>query len=433
MAIQKQKNSRLSKRRSHKTADAQQIPNYKSEKRNYKFIWKGTNSDQEKDHGSILATSMALAKAQLAKKGIQPTSLRQESALLAFMKRTSVKKSEITQFTRQLATMVNAGIPLLQCFEVIIRGSDNMALNDLLLNIKTDIESGIKFSETLAKHPNQFNQLYCALIEAGEEAGALSKMLSRLASYMEKSESVQRKIKKALFYPGAVVAIGLIVSAILLLKVVPQFKSLYAGFGAKLPAFTASVLNLSDWMQKNYITISAVIFLMIASSIVLHRRSISFQRALDWMSLKVPIIGAILTKGILARFARTLATTFSAGMPLISALKIVARAPNNLIYETAINKARAKVTEGKALNTSLEATGLFPNIMVQMIAIGEETGELDEMLNKTAAVYEEEIDTAVDALSSLIEPMIMVVLGVLVGGLVIAMYLPIFQLSSVIQ
>jgi type IV pilus assembly protein PilC len=435
MAIDPSKFSRFSKKPAEIASSKKETVSKKNQfqKRNYKFFWQGNDAEYNKTKGIIFATSLAIAKNQLATQGIKISRIKKEAAIIALLSRKPIKIADITRLTRQLATMITSGIPIIQCFDIVSKSNEHAALNDLILNLKSDVQSGTKLSYAMQRYPKYFNQLYCALIEAGEESGALGTMLSRLATYMEKIESIKRKIKKALFYPTAVVMVGIVVSGILLIKVIPEFKSLFANFNAKLPSFTLWVLNLSDWTQRNVSTIFITTIIVIVLHIFGLKKSYRYRFFVDKTKLKIPVMGIIFNKSILARFARTLATTFAAGMPLINALKVVAKAPGNLVYEEAILHARTKVTEGKALYSSLEAENLFPMVMLQMIAIGEESGELDEMLNKTAKVYEEEVDTAVDALSSLIEPLIMSILGVLVGGLVIAMYLPIFQLSSVMN
>lgn len=358
--------------------------------------------------------------------------MKKESFISRIFEKKPLKTADIARLTRQFSTMLSSGIPLTQSFEIIMHGSKHTTLNNLILSIKIDVKSGIKFSSALMKHPHYFSRLYCALVEAGEESGTLAKMLEKLANYMEKIESIKRKIKKALFYPTAIIVIGLVVSTILLLKVIPEFKSLFSDFGAKLPTFTTYVLNFSEWMEENFLKLIIGIIVFVFLSILSYKKSRSFHRLIDKYKLKIPVVGIILTKNILARFTRTLATTFSAGMPLTEALKIVSRVSDNLVYEEAIEHTRHQILEGQSLHTSLESENIFPIIMLQMIAIGEESGALDKMLNKTAEIYEEEVDNAVDGLSSLIEPLIMSILGILIGSLVIAMYLPIFQLSDVI-
>lgn len=344
-----------------------------------------------------------------------------------------IKKYAIISFTRQLATLTVAGIPIIQSLDITLRNCDTVSMTNLITTIKTDIQSGLKISDALANHPKYFDHLYCALIEAGEESGSLGIILERLANYMEKIASIKQKIRKAFFYPAAVIMIGLVVSSILLLKVIPEFKTLFTSVGAELPKFTQFVLNISNWAQHNTLTTLVGVAILTTGYCVLHKQSLSFRIFVDRIKLRIPILGVIYIKTILARFSKTLATMFSSGMPLVESLRIVAKSSDNLIYQKGIENARIEITEGKSLYHALETTDLFPRIMLQMIAIGEETGELEKMLVNTARVYEEEVDNAIASLSTLIEPIIMAILGVLIGGLVIAMYLPIFQLSDVIS
>jgi len=335
-------------------------------------------------------------------------------------------------FARQLATMLAAGIPLVQAFEIVGNGNDKPAMQKLILDIKADVEGGTSLHEALAKHPLYFDDLFVNLVEAGEQAGALESLLDKVATYKEKTEALKKKVKKALFYPAAVMAVAVIVTIVLLVFVIPQFEALYKGFGADLPAFTQFVIGVSKFVQHDGIFLACVVGGVVWSFFYFKKRSRAMREFLDRLALKVPIIGPILNKAAIARYARTLSTMFSAGVPLVEALDSVAGATGNIVYENAVLRMRDEVATGQRLQRSMEQTGLFPNMVNQMIAVGEESGSLDEMSAKVATFYEAEVDNAVDAMSSLLEPLIMVVLGVLVGGLVIAMYLPIFKLASVV-
>jgi len=335
-------------------------------------------------------------------------------------------------FSRQMATMMKAGVPLVQAFDIVADGLENPSLRDLVFTIRDDVAAGGGFAPSLRKHPKYFDDLFCNLVEAGEQAGALETMLDRIATYKEKTEALKAKIKKALTYPIAVVVVAIVVTGILLVKVVPQFAETFSSFGADLPAFTLFVLHLSELAQEWWFMflIGIIAFAFLFKEAV--RRSPKLAYAVDKYLLKVPIIGKILYLSVMARFARTLATTFAAGVPLIDALTSVAGAAGNRVYGEAIIRVREDVSTGIQLNTALKARSLFPTLLVQMSAIGEESGALDEMLEKVATYYEEAVDNMVDSLTSLLEPIIMSVLGILVGGLMIAMYLPIFQLGAVV-
>jgi type IV pilus assembly protein PilC len=328
--------------------------------------------------------------------------------------------------------MLAAGIPLVQGFEIVGAGHEKPSMQKLILDIKSDIEAGTSLHEALAKHPLYFDDLYVNLVEAGEQAGALEGLLDKIASYKEKTEAIKKKVKKALFYPAAVLAVAIIVTIILLIFVIPQFEALFKGFGADLPAFTQMVINLSRFVQNEGFFILAVVIGLFWTFFYFKKRSKKMREFLDRMSLKMPVIGPILNKAAIARFSRTLSTMFAAGVPLVEALESVAGATGNIVYENAVMRMRDEVATGQRLQRAMETTELFPNMVVQMIAVGEESGSLDTMAGKVASFYEAEVDNAVDAMSSLLEPLIMVILGVLVGGLVIAMYLPIFKLGSVV-
>jgi type IV pilus assembly protein PilC len=398
-------------------------------KRDVPFSWEGRDKKGNRVKGKSLAPDEQALRVELRRQGIAPSRIRKQSASL---KGGKVKAADIAVFSRQLATMLASGIPLVQGLEIVGGGSDKPSMQKLILSIKQDIEGGTSLHEALAKHPLHFDDLYTNLTEAGEQAGALESLLDKIATYKEKSEALKSKVKKALFYPAAVLAVAIIVTIILMIFVIPQFDDLFKSFGADLPAFTQMVINLSHFVQSEGIFIAAVIGGCVYAFFYFHKRSRAMREFLDRMALKVPIIGPILNKAAVARYARTLSTMFAAGVPLVEALESVSGACGNIVYEQAVLKMRDEVATGQRLQRAMEATGLFPNMVNQMIAVGEESGSLDAMSAKVAEFYEAEVDNAVDAMSSLLEPLIMVILGVLVGGLVIAMYLPIFKLGSVV-
>jgi type IV pilus assembly protein PilC len=373
-----------------------------------------------------------MVKADLRRQGIRPLKVRKKSALFANSKKRKITPKDIAIFMRQLATMMSAGVPLVQSFEIIGRGHENPSMQELVLAIKGDVESGSTLANALAKHPLYFDELVCNLVVAGEQAGILEGLLDKIATYKEKTEALKAKIKKALTYPTAVIVVAFIVTAILLMFVVPTFQDLFEGFGADLPAFTRMVINLSEWMQANWWLLILVLGGSGYGFIQAKKRSPKFAHGLDRVMLKMPIIGEILRKAVIARYARTLSTMFAAGVPLVEAMESVAGAAGNAVYRDAILQMRDNVATGQQLQLSMQQTGLFPNMVVQMVAIGEESSSLDSMLAKVADFYEQEVDDAVDNLSSLLEPMIMAILGILVGGLVVAMYLPIFKMGSAI-
>jgi type IV pilus assembly protein PilC len=394
------------------------------------FQWEGRDRKGQKVKGRTVAQNEQAVRGELRRQGIAATRIKKQSTGARTGGR--VNAGDIAIFSRQLATMLGAGIPLVQAFEIIGAGHDKPSMQKLLLEIKGDIEGGTSLHEALAKHPLHFDDLYVNLTEAGEQAGALESLLDKIATYKEKTEAIKKKVKKALFYPTAVLVVALIVTTILLIFVIPQFESLFKGFGADLPAFTQMVINLSRFVQSKGIYILVVVGAGVWFFLYTYKRSRKTREFLDRMMLKFPIIGPILNKAAIARFARTLSTMFSAGVPLVEALESVAGATGNILYEDATMKIRDEVATGQRLQRAMENTGLFPNMVVQMIAVGEESGSLDAMSAKVASFYEEDVDNAVDSMSSLLEPLIMAILGVLVGGLVIAMYLPIFKLGAVV-
>lgn len=395
------------------------------------FAWEGTDRKGGKVKGEISGQSPALVKAQLRKQGINPLKVRKKAVSL-FSAGKKIKPMDIALFTRQMATMMKAGVPLLQSFDIIAEGFANPNMRKLIDEVKQEVAAGNSFASSLRKKPMYFDDLYCNLVDSGEQSGALETLLDRIATYKEKTEELKAKIKKAMTYPISVVLVAVIVTAILLIKVVPQFESVFEGFGAELPAFTMMVVNLSRWLQEWWFLVLFGLFISIYSFGQTYKRSEKFRDSLDRALLKAPIVGDILYKAVVARFARTLATTFAAGVPLVDALDSVAGATGNVVFRNAVNRIKNDVSSGSQLNFSMRNTGIFPTMAVQMTAIGEEAGSLDEMLDKTASYYEAEVDNAVDNLTTLMEPLIMSVLGVLVGGLIIAMYLPIFQLGAVV-
>jgi type IV pilus assembly protein PilC len=396
------------------------------------FNWEGTDRKGKRIKGESRGTSPSVIKAELRRQGISPLRVRKQSTLFRSAKKKKIVPKDIAVFTRQLATMMSAGVPLVQSFEIIGRGHDNPSMQELILAIKADVESGSTLSSSLAKHPLYFDELVCNLVNAGEQAGILETLLDKIAIYKEKTEALKSKIKKALFYPTAVIVVAFIVTAILLIFVVPQFQSLFESFGADLPAFTQMVVHLSEWMQSNWWMLVLAIAGAGYGFVEAKKRSPKFAHTLDRMVLKMPIIGEIITKAVIARYARTLSTMFAAGVPLVEAMESVAGAAGNQVYAIAILQMRDSVATGQQLQLAMNQSGLFPNMVNQMVAIGEESGSLDAMLSKVADFYEQEVDDAVDGLSSLIEPLIMSILGVLVGGLIVAMYLPIFKMGSAI-
>ncbi len=396
------------------------------------FVWTGLDKNGRKNQGEIVAASQALAKAQLRKQGISAKTVKRKAKPLFSVGSKKIKSSDIAIFTRQLATMMKAGVPLVQSFDIVAEGLENEGMRELVTGIKTDVAAGGGLAASLAKHPKYFDDLFCSLVGSGENSGTLEVMLDRVATYKEKTEALRAKIKKAMTYPIAVIVVAIVVTAILLVKVVPTFAETFRGFGADLPGFTLFVLRISEFMQAYWFIM--LVGVMVAgwcySQAML--RSKKFRDRIDALSLKLPIIGGIVHDSVVARFSRTLSTTFAAGVPLVEALESTAGAAGNAIYSAAIFQIRDDVTAGTSLYQSIRATGLFPTMLLQMTSIGEESGSLDEMLGKVADQYETMVDDAVDNLSSLMEPLIMSILGVLIGGLMIAMYLPIFMLGSVI-
>lgn len=395
------------------------------------FSWEGKDKQGKRVKGQMEGASELLIKSQLRKQGINPIAVRKQSQLFAKRKKP-ITTGDIAVFSRQMATMMTAGVPLVQSLEIIAKGHENPSISELLTTIKTDIEGGSTFAEALSKHPAHFDDLFVNLVDAGERSGALETLLDKIATYKEKTEAIKKKVKKALTYPAAVLVVAFIVTGILLIFVVPQFQDLFQGFGADLPAFTQFIIGLSEWVQAKWWMVIAVIVAMGFAHRQAMIRSAAYRRMKDRVMLRLPIIGDILNKSAVARFARTLSTMFAAGVPLVDALESVAGAAGNIVYEEAVLQMREQVATGQQLQLTMAQVGVFPSMATQMVAIGEESGSLDSMCAKVADFYEEEVDNLVDNLSSLMEPMIMAVLGVLVGGLVVGMYLPIFKLGSVV-
>jgi len=397
-------------------------------KKDVQFIWEGKDKRGHKVRGKALAANEQALRADLRRQGVASTRVKTQSRVGG----GKVQPQDIAVFARQLATMMSAGIPMVQAFEIIGNGHEKPKMQKLVLDIKSNVEGGSTLHESLAKHPLYFDDLFVNLVEAGEHAGALENLLDKIATYKEKTEALKKKIKKALFYPAAVLVVAIIVTVILLIFVIPQFESLFKGFGADLPAFTQMVVNMSKFMQHQGWIVGVVAAGGIYGFVYFHKRSRNMRRAIDRGALKFPIIGPILVKSAIARFARTLSTMFAAGVPLVEAMQSVAGATGNIVYEEGTLRMKDEVATGQRLQRAMENTGLFPNMVVQMIAVGEESGSLDTMSGKVAEFYEAEVDNAVDSMASLMEPLIMAVLGVLVGGMVIAMYLPIFKLGQAV-
>ncbi|MBV2122545.1 MAG: type II secretion system F family protein [Candidatus Thiodiazotropha sp. (ex Ctena orbiculata)] len=406
-------------------------PRKKPKIKSYLFTWEGTDKKGARLKGESRATDANMVKADLRRQGVTPVKVRKKPVSL-FSKKKKITSADVTVFSRQLATMMSAGVPMVQAFDIVGRGHENPSMQELILMIKADVEGGTALADALKKHPLHFEDLFVNLVRAGEHAGVLETLLHKIATYKEKTESIKAKIKKALFYPAAIVAAAIIVTAILLIFVIPQFEALFSNFGAELPAFTQMVVSMSHFVRDKWWIILGIAFISLYLFINAWKRSRKLRHTLDRILLKIPVIGMILNKSAIARFSRTLATMSAAGVPLVEALDSVAGATGNVVYSDAVLRMREDVATGQSLQLAMKQRNLFPNMVVQMVSIGEESGSLDDMLNKVADFYEEQVDNAVDAMSSLMEPLIMVVLGTLVGGLVIAMYLPIFKMGTAI-
>ena len=396
------------------------------------FVWRGADGRGKKLKGEQVAKSAALLKAELRRQGINATTIKPKPKPLFGSTGRTIKPREIAVFSRQIAVMMAAGVPMVQGLDIMANGQANPRMKNMLLDIKTNIEGGATLAESMRKYPVQFDELYTNLVKAGETAGVLDTVLDTVATYKENIEAIKGKVKKALFYPAAVLAVAFIVTMILLIFVIPQFESVFKNFGAKLPAFTLMYVNLSRFVTQHWLIMIAIIVATVVGVMLVYKRSPGFARFIARASLKIPIVGQILTQSAIARFARTLGVTFKAGVPLVEALDSVSTATGSPIYNEAVKKIRGDVAVGHQLQFAMRQTELFPNMVVQMVAIGEEAGALDTMLFKIAEFYEQEVNNAVDALSSLLEPFIMIIIGLIVGGMVIAMYLPIFQLGNVV-
>lgn len=394
------------------------------------FVWEGTDKRGVKMKGEQSSKNVNFLRAELRKQGITPTVVKLKPKPLFGGAGKPVGPKEIAFFSRQLATMMKSGVPIVSALEIIEGGQKNVRMKKMVESIRYDIESGSSLSEAISKHPVQFDELYRNLVRAGESAGVLETVLDTIASYKENIETLKGKIKKALFYPAVVIAVALLVSAILLIFVVPQFEAVFKQFGADLPAFTKIIVGASRFMVSNWYIVFGAVFAAIFGFIFFKKRSLAFQHFLDRVILKVPVIGQIMHNSAIARFSRTLAVTFKAGVPLVEALDTVAGATGNTVYEKAVHRVRDDVSVGYPLNMSMKQVNLFPHMVIQMTSIGEEAGALDAMLFKVAEYYEQEVNNAVDALSSLIEPFIMIFIGGIIGAMVIGMYLPIFKLAA---
>ncbi|KAF0163682.1 MAG: type IV pilus assembly protein PilC [Rhodocyclaceae bacterium] len=393
------------------------------------FSWEGKNKQGKAVRGELRAPSEAAANASLRKQGVTVTKLKKQKLTSS----AKVSDKDITLFSRQLATMVKSGVPLLQSFDIVGKGTNNPGLAKLLYDIKADVETGSNLASAFRKYPQYFDNLFCNLVEAGEQAGILDTLLDRLATYKEKIQAIKSKIKGAMFYPVAILVVAFVITAVIMIFVVPAFKNVFASFGGELPAPTLIVIAISDYFTANWHIIFGSIYAVIYGLGQAFKRSRALQIAVDKYSLKVPVFGDLIIKSSIARWTRTLSTMFAAGVPLVDALDSVGGAAGNYVYSTATSKIQAEVSTGSSLTAAMENSGVFPPMVTQMVAIGEESGQLDSMLGKTADFFEAEVDEAVETLSSLMEPIIMVFLGGLIGGLVVAMYLPIFKLGSVVN
>ncbi len=396
------------------------------------FLWEGRDKRGVKLKGQRIATTPNLVRAELRRQGIKPGRVRKKPKPLFGGHGHRIKPKEISVFSRQLATMLKSGVPLVSALQIIAGGVKNPRMRSMVEKIRSEVEGGGSLYEAFSAHPVQFDELYTNLVKAGESAGVLDTILDEVATYKERIESIKGKIKKAMYYPVAVVGVAIIVSAILLLYVIPQFEGIFESFGADLPAFTQMVIGTSRWLQANGLMVLIGSITAVVAFVMAKKRSTEFAHGLDRISLKAPIVGDILEKSAIARFCRTLAITFGAGVPLVDALKIVSGATGNAVYNEAAKRVREDVSIGHQLQLGMQQTNVFPNLVIQMAAIGEEAGSLDAMLIKVAQTYEEEVSNSVDALSSLLEPLVIVFIGGVVGTMVIAMYLPIFKMAAVV-
>lgn len=402
------------------------LPTEKKSKE-FNYAWEGTDKAGKKIKGEMRAAGPVVITSTLRRQGIKVTKIKKTRTS------GSITDKDITLFTRQMATMMKSGVPLLQAFDIVGKGHSNAALSKLILDVKADVETGSNLADAFRKYPLHFDALYCNLVGAGEAAGILDGILDRLATYKEKIQAIKGKIKSALFYPTSIIVVAFIITAIIMIFVIPAFKSLFEGFGAELPTPTLIVMAVSDFFVAYWWAIFGILGGSIYAFFYAWKRSLPMQRIIDRFMLKLPIFGEVIRKATIARWSRTLSTMFAAGVPLVESLDSVAGAAGNFVYYAATKKIQFEVSTGNSLMSSMANTGVFPNMVIQMVAIGEEAGSLDSMLGKIADFYEAEVDDAVAALSSLMEPMIMVVLGTLIGGMVIAMYLPIFKMGMVVS
>lgn len=400
------------------------------------FQWEGTNRRGQTVKGELSGQNPAMVKAQLRKQGVEPKKIKRLSQPLFGIgggpAKKRIKPADITFFTRQMATMVKAGVPLVQSFDIVADGVDNISLREVIYAIRDSVSAGNDFASALKQYPQYFDELTCNLIESGEQAGALESMLDKVAIYKEKTEELKAKIKKALMYPMITLLVAFGVTAILLIKVVPTFDEMFKSFGAELPAPTQFIVMLSDWMQANYLYVFGGLIFIAVAFMQGMKKSQSFRDNVETTLLKAPVFGDLIMKASVARYARVLSTTFAAGVPLVEALDSVAGAVGNVVYRNAVYSIRDEVASGQQMHFAMRATKVFPNMVVQMTSIGEESGALDSMLDKAASYYEAEVDNAVDNMTSLLEPAIMVFLGVVIGGMIVAMYLPIFAMGDAI-
>ncbi len=394
------------------------------------YAWDALDKRGQKMRGEMQAKNASLVKAELRRQGMNPQTVKEKSKPLFGAAGSTIKPRDISIFSRQIATMMKSGVPMVQAFEIIAGGQRNVRMKNMLLDVKTAIEGGNSLNEALARHPVQFDELYRNLVKAGESAGVLDTVLETVATYKERMEAIKSKIKKAMFYPAMVFAVAILVSLVLLVFVVPVFSKVFKNAGASMPAFTQMIIDASNFVRSNGLFILIVLVLLIVGLVTFYKRSPAFAQSLDRMSLKIPIVGNILRQSAIARFARTLGVTFKAGVPLVEAMDAVSGATGSVVYGNAVKRMRDDIAVGHKLELAMRQTELFPNMVVQMTAIGEESGALDSMLFKIAEFYEEEVNNAVDTLSTLLEPLIMVVIGILVGGMVIGLYLPIFKLAG---
>jgi type IV pilus assembly protein PilC len=408
------------------TTAARRLP--RKDVKEFTYLWEGFDRNNRNVRGEMKGASETVVTTNLRRQGIRIVKLRRQT----FRGGKSINEKDITFFTRQLATMLKAGVPLLQAFEIVARGQKNARFARLMMDIKGRVEAGSSLSQAFREHPKHFDALYCNLVNAGETAGMLDGILERLATYKEKILAIKSKIKSALFYPISVIVVAIVVIWVIMIWVIPAFKQVFTSFGANLPAPTLIVMGISDFFVSYWWLMAAIIAGLITGFFTLRQRSETFRFAMDRISLKIPVIGPILEKATIARWTRTLATMFAAGVPLVESLDAVAGASGNAVFIAGTRKIQTDVSTGTSLTNAMHNTGIFPSMVTQMTQIGEESGSLDGMLSKVADFYEREVDDAVAALSSLLEPIIIVFLGVVIGGLVVAMYLPIFKLGQVV-